>query len=360
MAKEYDSNMIHKNADVNGLVYHDVRTEKEFEVYGFYDYRNTERFQRLPDNVAESVSPTVQALHLETAGGRVRFSTDSKKISVKAKFGPIGPNARTPMLGICGFDLYVDTSRASRFRSPFTPPNTVEDEYEISIEFPEKFYRSYTLNFPYHACVNDLYIGLDGDARLDGGMKYINDKPVVFYGSSITHGSCASRPGMIYENILSRRFNLDYLCFGFSGSAHGEKEIAEYMAGLDMSMFVCDYDYNACDEEELFNTHRRMYDIIRASHPSVPYLMISKPDFCFRHEFSYKRREIIFDTYRYACSLGDKNVYYIDGSSIYRGRSWDDYTVDTIHPNDAGFIKIADAVEPIIQKALSHTDIDEL
>ena len=358
--KEYDSNMIHKNADVNGLIYYDVRKEEKFDVYGFYDYRNTSRFQRLPDDVAENVSENVKALHLETAGGRVRFSTDSQKISIKVKFSAIGPNARTPMLGICGFDLYVDTPFTSRFRSPFTPPNTVEDEYEISIQFPEKMRRNYTLNFPYHACIDDLYIGLDGDACVGKGLKYINEKPLVFYGSSITHGSCASRPGMIYENILSRRLNLDYLSFGFSGSAHGERNIAEYMAGLDMEMFICDYDYNASSIEELIATHKPMYEIIRERHPHIPYLMISKPDFGYRQEYAYKSREVIFDTYRYAGEQGDKNVYYIDGSSFFRSRNWDDYTVDTVHPNDAGFIKMADAIEPIIQKALSKTDISEL
>ena len=43
--------MIHKNADVNGIIYYDVRKDEEFDVYGFYDCRNTSHFQRLPNVV---------------------------------------------------------------------------------------------------------------------------------------------------------------------------------------------------------------------------------------------------------------------------------------------------------------------
>ena len=89
--------------------------------------------------------------------------------------------------------------------------------------------------------------------------------PVVFYGSSITHGAAAGRPGNTYENFISQKYNLDYVNLGFAGQAKGEVNMAEYIAGLRMCAFVCDYDHNAPDADYLEKTHYRFYEIIRES-----------------------------------------------------------------------------------------------
>ena len=95
-----------------------------------------------------------------------------------------------------------------------------------------------------------------------------------------------------------------------------------------------------------------MYEIIREKHSDIPYLIISKPDFVYRSEDASRRRSVILDTYTYAVNNGDKNVYFIDGSSMFRGRDWDNCFIDTVHPNDLGFVKMADCMEPIITSAL--------
>ena len=352
---EYDGNMVLNFTDVaadkEDVVFHNIR-QKPFDVYGFYDYKNTEIFQRLPDDIAESTNKGVVNAHKEAAGGRVRFTTDSQYVAIKAGFEIVGSNSRTPQLAIAGFDLYIDTPNESRFYRPLIPPYDVSDGYETYVGFPDRSERHITINFPYHTVVRNLYIGLQEDASLSGGMKYQNEKPVIFYGSSITHGSCASRPGMIYENVLSRRLNMNYTNLGFGGSACGEETIAKYMAGLDMSVFVCDYDWNAQSEQVLIETHKRMYEIIRKENPDIPYLIISKPDFAYRRYDASVRRKVIFDTYDYAIKNGDKNVYYIDGSSMFRGRDWDNCFIDTVHPNDVGFLKMADCIEPILSSVL--------
>lgn len=349
---EYDFNMVSfKELSYDNIKFYDIR-KSPFEVYGFYDYKNEDYFKRLPDSVAKSISDGVDKCRMESAGGRIRFSTNSKYIVLKAEFDLVGSNSRTPQLGIAGFDLYLDTENESRYYRPFIPPYDVKDGFETYIDFPTIETRNITINFPYHTCVRNVYIGIEKSADIEKGMRYKNDKPVIFYGSSITHGSCASRPGMIYENILSRRLNMNYINLGFGGSARGEIAIAEYMADLPMSVFVSDYDYNAGSVSYLEDTHKRLYEIIRKRNPDVPYIMLSKPDFAYRESDAIARRRVIQNTFNYAVNNEDKNVYFIDGESIFRGRNWDDCFVDTIHPNDFGFIKYADALEPILSKVL--------
>lgn len=55
-------------------------------MYGFYDYKNEDYFKRLPDSVAEIISDGVNSCRMESAGGRIRFSTNSKYIVLKAEF----------------------------------------------------------------------------------------------------------------------------------------------------------------------------------------------------------------------------------------------------------------------------------
>ena len=127
-----------------------------------------------------------------------------------------------------------------------------------------------------------------------------------------------------------------------------------------MSVFVSDYDHNAPNIEHLENTHYEMYRTIRRAHPDLPYVMISKPDYhnalkdFGRENHCSQRRRIIFDTYNYAIDKGDTNVYFIDGSSIFRGKWEDCCTVDGTHPNDLGFAHLADAVCVVLKRIIRN------
>ena len=128
--------------------------------------------------------------------------------------------------------------------------------------------------------------------------------------------------------------------------------MVDYMADLNMSAFVADYDHNAPNEAHLRNTCQRMYDRIREKNPTIPYVMISRPDYFPNEKDSIQRRQVIVDAYHYAIGQGDQNVYYIDGASIFRGPFEDCCTVDGCHPNDLGFSKMADAVGAILKRAM--------
>ena len=175
--------------------------------------------------------------------------------------------------------------------------------------------------------------------------------PVVYYGSSITQGGCASRPGMAYQNIISRWYNCDHINLGFSGNAKGEDAIAEYIAGLKMSVFVYDYDHNAPNVEHLKKTHKRMFDIIRGKNPNLPIIIVSMPKYPLTNN-EVLRREVIKETYKTAKSQGDNNVYFIDGCEMMRFKGGNEATVDNCHPTDLGFRRMADWIGEAVGKAL--------
>ncbi len=354
-----DKNLeVKEKIDEAGMAFYDIR-KSPFEVYGFYNYKTESVFRRLPDDVAERVSENVRKLAKNTAGGRVRFSTDSDVIAIKAVMPSICRLAQCSLVGFGGFDLYVDEPKhgISRFHRAFIPPFGAKGEYEAEVRFNSRKLRYITINFPPYSSVTELLVGIKDDAVLGEGAKYRKVAPILYYGSSITQGGFVSRPGNGYQNMICRRNNIDFINFGFSGSGKAEDAIVEYMAGLEISAFVCDYDHNAPDVEHLENTHYKMYEKIRESHPTIPYIMISKPDFDSNYVTSIPRRNVIFDSYRRARDNGDLNVYYIDGASIFRGPFEDSCTVDGTHPNDLGFSYMADAIEAELKRALTQNNI---
>jgi hypothetical protein len=233
------------------------------------------------------------------------------------------------------------------------PPIDMTDGYEAIVHFPNNEIREITINFPLYCPLDDLYIGLQTDCILEEGCEYKYTKPVLYYGSSITQGGCASRPGNSYEAIISRRLDCDYINFGFSGNAKGEDAIVNYMSGLDMSIFVCDYDHNAPDATHLANTHNKLYKKIREKNSELPIILISKPDFDDNPTEAIKRRNIIYNTYINAIKNGDENIYFIDGQSLFNGEDRDSCTVDGCHPNDLGFMRMANVIGGFVQKVIS-------
>ncbi len=191
------------------------------------------------------------------------------------------------------------------------------------------------------------------DAKLEPiALPYRNEKPVVYYGSSITQGGCACRPGNAYQAMIGRKYNLDHINLGFSGSAKGEPEMAEHIASLEMEAFVCDYDHNAPSLEHLQNTLPEFYRIIREKHPDLPVIFVTKPDILLRPDWCKERRDYIFSVYEEAKAKGE-NVYFIPGEELFAGENWDDCTVDRCHPNDLGFFRMAQRIGAELKKALN-------
>lgn len=343
-----DSNFkVNTNLDIKDFKFYDIK-QSPFKIYGvFYD---SGKYRRIPENVAKTVNDGVYGLHANTAGGRVKFKTDSPYIAIHSKMPNVGKMPHFALTGSAGFDLYVG-KESGKYIGTFVPPFDINIGYEGVIRFESCEVREVTINFPLYSEVSELYVGLSEDASVFEAEEYRLKEPIVYYGSSITQGGCASRPGNSYESIISRRLNADYINLGFSGSARAEDEIAEYISELNMSVFVYDYDHNAPDAEHLNKTHEKMFKIIRKSNPDLPIILLSRPKFILTED-EKERLNIIKATYGNAIKNGDKNVYFIDGRKL-MGLAENEGTVDNCHPNDLGFMSMArvlgDALEKILQ-----------
>ncbi len=342
----YDSNFkVETKIDKKDISFYNI-DKAPFTVHGIF--KENGKYRRMPESDAKKVSDRIAFFHTNTAGGRVRFITDSPYVAIHAKMDTLGKMPHFALTGSVGFDLYVDNEYSRTFVPPFDIEDGNETGYETIIEFTDSTQRQLMINFPLYSNVKELYIGLQDGSLLKEAKPYKNKKPIVYYGSSITQGGCASRPGMVYPAIISRRFDCDYINLGFSGSAKGEDEIAEYIKNLDMSVFVYDYDYNAPSVEHLENTHERMFRIIREKQPLLPVIIMSRPKY-FLTDDEKERRRVIETTYRNAISAGDKNVYFIDGGALPE-LCENSRTVDGCRPTDFGFASMAKAVGDVVEK----------
>ncbi len=279
----------------------------------------------------------------------MRFKTDSPYIAIRAEVAKSKPTGNLGMTAMSAFSIYYNNTFQA-FKGPDI------DEFiqaEGDWYWTEGIYyarqqgvQDIDIYFPSYNSVKMLYIGVKQGATLEKADEYPNKKPVVFYGSSITQGGCACHSGNDYVSMLSRWLNFDYINLGFSGNAKAEQKMAEYIADLDMSVFVYDYDHNAPKIEYLQATHAPMYEMIRKKHPNLPIIILSAPDFQYAAAGYAKRREIIYDTYKQAKERGD-NVEFVDGEAMF-GDEWEMCTVDGCHPNDLEFYKMAKAVAPVL------------
>lgn len=356
---ELDKNMATSDsADEVELTWYDVH-EAPFSLHGFFEPKKGEMFRRLPAEVGEATSLRVERFSRESAGGRVRFSTNSPYVAIRVKYRAVGRSPHLTLISSAGFDMYVEGEYGSYLIKEFRMPYKMEDSYEKVLKTGSTQMRSYTVDFPVHAAIENLEIGLAPEARVAEARPYRDVKPVVFYGSSIVHGTAASRPGTTYPAMISRELNVDYINLGFSGSAKGEPVLARYMATLPMSIFVCDYDFNAHDAQELEQTHYPLYEVIREKNPDVPYIMITRPHGLMHKKKGFNTalacRDVIMRSYLKAREAGDKNVYFIDGMSFFATAAHQtDCQVDGLHPNDAGFMRMADVIGFVIRQILEQ------
>ena len=288
-------------------------------------------------------------LSKHTAGGRVRFKTDSPFISIDVVYGSISKMPHITLLGAGGFDLYVrDDDGEWEFIAPFPMPYDTESSNCTKVNTGLAGVHEYLIHFPLYASVKSVKIGLKAGSVVEKGEDYKYPVPVVYYGSSVTQGGCASRAGMAYQNMLSRWFDCDHINLGFSGNAKGEDAIAEYMATLPMSAFVLDYDHNAPTAEHLENTHSKVFKAVRAAHPDIPIVTMTRPKGILSKD-EESRRDIIKATYDEAKANGDNNVWFLDMSLAMKFRGGNEGTVDNCHPTDLGFFRMAEAVAKVFE-----------
>lgn len=315
-------------------------------------------FCRMPSATADRISEGVSRLNWHTAGGRVRFRSNSTRMVLMTKQSRAAHFSHMPVTGSAGFDLYSTWDGQEHYERTFVPPVSVGKGYTSHVVLYASYLseecrgamRDMTLNLPLYCGVEEIWIGLERGCVPEAPTPYRRKEQIVYYGSSITQGGCASRPGNSYEAMISRRLGCPYLNLGFSGSAKGETAMAEYLCGLPASVLVMDYDHNAPDVAYLERTHEPFFRILRDAKPELPIVLMSMPKYRLKPG-ECRRREVILRTYHNAMAEGDRNVYFLDGSALMEGCGTD-WSVDLNHPNDLGFFYMARGLGDLLERIL--------
>lgn len=305
-------------------------------------------YNRAPEHLREKMNGNLRALSVNTSGGRIRFNTDSEKLSLHMDLTDLPGFSHMPASGSSGLDIFVGSGKNMTYAATRQPQcNRKRLKEEVTLSKGEK---TVTIYLPLYNGVKALKIGIENGTRLNAPTPYTFEKPVVFYGSSITQGGCACRTSNSYCALAARYFDSDFTNLGFSGNAKGEPYMAEYIAGLEMSCFVLDYDHNAPDAENLRKTHLPFLQTILKAQPELPVIIMSKPDTNFSSTDN-ERRDIVKASY---LAVKDKHpkVQFIDGGTLFGSDFRESCTVDGCHPNDLGFYRMAKAVIPALEKAL--------
>lgn len=347
--EKIDKNFELKRKIVTGDVdVYDIPSDN-FSLHGIFYDEQEKRFTRMDEQVAQKVSEGVSVLSKHLTGGRLRFATNSAVLRLAATYDVAYIMTQMPMTGANGFSLFEETENEENFVGNLVPcladKNGLSDQdgFVAETQLKGEGLRQYTLYFPLYNDIRSISLAFEKGAIVQKGKPYRNVAPILYYGSSITQGGCASRPDNSYQALICKRNDIDFINLGFSGNAKAEDEIVDYLATIDCSLFVCDYDHNAPTVEYLQNTHYRLYQRYREKRPTTPILFLSKPDFT-GEETCVARRKIIRDTYLKAKKQGDANVYFLSGQSFYGKRNRWDFSVDGCHPTDYGFAIMAEKI----------------
>ena len=318
-------------------------------VFGVTDFEQKRRIQRLPDALIEKI-PRLEKLGRRCPGARLGFRTDAKEITVKITLETLSVDAGMSIYACQSAAVFAGERPHSRFLGLVKPSDYEQKTFEKTIK-KDSVLEDMTIWLPRNEIIADIEISVSDDAVMLPPTPYKHAKPILYYGSSITEGGCCESIMNGYNAIISRHLDVDYYNFGFSGNARGDLNMAKYIAGIDMSIFVYDYDHNAPTVEHLKKTHEPFFKVIREQNPDLPIVMMTRPAITYSKDHR-ERRDVVRETYESALRAGDKNVYFIDGETLFGDTDRELCTVDLIHPNDLGFAKMASVVEPVIKQIL--------
>ncbi len=346
-----------------GIVEEDTRwldpRQAPLELTGFGWFAADGAYRRMPLKPPKPLPPSVDSLANCTAGGTIRFRTNSPRLLLRVELPRPAQMVHMAPTGEAGFDLYVGEPGGERFAG-VTKFNSAEATYEVTLMNRSSQWRDLTINFPLYQGVRQVSVGIASDADISTATPRINEAPLLFYGTSITQGGCATRPGMAYPSILARRLKRVCLNVGFSGSGKGEPEVAEALATIGACrMFILDYDANCPSPEKLRQTLPVFVEILRKRHAQTPILVMSRVPTAGEYDNPgasagrLERMQIQKEAVEILRQAGDPSIQFLDGTPL-MGEDHDECTVDGSHPTDLGFLRMADNMEPVLRRILDE------
>lgn len=317
---------------------------------------NTERrYARLPLSCKDVSEKWVWILGQDTPGLAVRFATNSSAIAARWVNGRNNNLPHMTLVGVKGLDLYVLKNGKWRYVRCAKPKG--KETETVIISNLEGQMCEYMLYLPLYDGIESLEIGVEENASIIQPQvkSPVTNRPIICYGTSITQGGCASRPGMSYTSILSRMLDREVVNLGFSGHGHLEYEIAELMTLRNPSVIVMDFIPNV-SAQMLRERIDKFMDIIESKIPEVQILFVEHVPFPLA-EFDQRKgkwvnesNEALRDSFLKLKKKGYKNLYYLKSDHLI-GEDGES-TVDGEHFTDLGFYRFAENLYPIIKKLM--------
>ncbi len=314
-------------------------------------------FDRFPAKAEKIVRPEVWTLSRDSSGLSVDFETNAAKFTVRWKLNtPELSFAHMTGTGVSGLDVYVQDEAGWHYLETGKPAAFPDNQVDVSAPRGRDGEAvRYRLYLPLYNGVSSVEVGVPAGASLKFIDPPQNEKPVVIYGTSITQGCSASRPGMAYPAILGRRLGREIVNLGFSGNGKTEPEVATLIAELDPAVLVIDSLPNL-SPELLAERMPGFIEIFRKSHPETPILLVQNPIYptiplkASPYEKVMRSSELLAGIHADRVAAGDKQIGLVAATdwSVDGG----DATVDGVHPTDVGFVMLADQLEPQLREAL--------
>jgi hypothetical protein len=320
---------------------------------GFEDTEN--RYERLPARLKGVTRDPVWVLSTNSSGLAIRFRTSSGVIGARWEVTrDVVMNHFTPT-GIKGLDLYCLVNGQWKFVNSARPTGKSSETIIVAHMAPEE--REFMLYLPLYDGLSHLEIGIEPGFEIvypevDSPRR---QKPVVFYGTSITQGGCATRAGMSYPNILSRKLDRQIINLGFSGNGKLDLEIADAMTQIDASCYVIDCLPNVT-VELMQQNYIRFLEIIREKRPEVPILLVENIHYthmAFDQEVSSQIKEknrLLREIWQDRRGKGDRKIYYIKSDRLIGSDL--EATVDGVHLTDLGFLRMSEQLYPVLRKLI--------
>jgi len=333
--------------------WHDIR---DFGVEG-RAFDDTEVFyDRLPARAKEQVRGAVWSLSRDSAGTAVRFVTDATEIHARWELKDAGlAMDHMAATGVSGLDLYAKGDDGEwRWLGVGRPKKYPVNEGVLASGIaPGK--REYLLYLPLYNGVKKVEIGIPDSAKIGKAPDYpvTRRQPLLFYGTSITHGACASRPGMTHSAMLGRRFKRPIVNLGFSGNGRMEIEVARLIAEIDAAVYIIDCLPNI-DGKTVTERTEPLVKHLREKRPDTPILLVEDRNYSNSHLIKARRQRnessqsALKAAYARLKKAGLTGIHYLEGKNMLGDDH--DGTVDSSHPNDLGFWRQANHFEQALRQ----------
>lgn len=316
-----------------------------FPLSGNYHRIDTAKYPGFPQ--------AIKKLLTHSAGLAVSFKTNSTRIAAKWCVTDSKPgNNMTPIMNK-GLDLYIKRDGVWQYAGVGRPDGTCS-EY-ILVQHMDQQEKECLLYLPLYDKVQSLSVGIDSGSHITAAENPFEKKKVVFYGSSITQGASASRPGMAYSARLSRELGINSINLGLSGNGKMEKGVADMVATIQADAFIMDCFANPSPEEITQRTGY-MVRVIRAAHPRAPIILIQTGP---RESGNFdsvigqvvqQKNENIKKEFEKLQAEGVQHLYLIRGEALL---GYDhEATTDGVHPNDLGFDRMLQVIKPALIQIL--------